>query len=381
MIFLCSYPASDSSISPNGYATAATDSSTANVAVAECITKMCSQKASADTSYLCNSCYQQTNHTSAATPNSTTDVNMSPSAGLKTKNANASSVERKRFSNLAEPEATDSLDGSSDEQFESPPRTKAAAAAHVTSGMTRQNTLIDAGRSKFYTLTNEVHQVAETSPLLNRRVRSISDGAAQLSSSSGALNNQSGVSHMNNAECIQHERNPTRLSAPPTTSSESNGVHLQLANSQFYVDSSGRASSMRCMRSSRVLRTVNNLHNEWQEKVNVNQAQKNYVKHAPLGKEYTNEMSSAVRRSNHNVNGVAVATNGVDECSSYAKPQDTTRHDNLTDRVPAKGSSLKRPCQQSGCPYFGSIATDFYCSACFKTLNKKLAMNVASQLK
>lgn len=334
---------------------------------------MCSKKASADTSYLCNTCYQhaQTSPPAGDGNRNTNNVNMSPNTVFQRKDANAVSVGCKRMSNLAEPEATDSLDGSSDDQFESP-------APEAATRMTRQNTLIDAGRSKFYTLSDEVHQTVDESPKSSHRVRSISDGAAQLTISTGLsefLNNEATVAHMNNADCIQRQRNATRASAPPSET-EVNGVQLQLANSQFYVDSGHL--SLRGTRASRTLRTVNNLHNEWQEKDNVNQAQKNYAKLAPLGKEYTNEMSSVVRRSSQVANGV---TEPCSTANDYAKSHDSTQQENLNNLVPAKGSLLKQPCKEAGCPYFGSIATDFYCSACFKALNKKLALHATSQSK
>ena len=355
----------------------ATECGSSNGVAGECITKLCSGKASADTSYLCSTCYQHTHAPSLAGDGNrnTNNVNMSPTTVFKRKDANAVSVGRKRFSNLAEPEATDSLDGSSDDQFESSaPDTGSVQAA---ARMSRQNTLIDAGRSKFYTLTNEGHQLPGASPQTNRRMRSISDGSAHLTACSGssdALNNEASVAHMNNADCIQRQRNATRLSAPPTA--DVGDVQLQLANSQFYVESGHL--SLRGIRPSRMLRTVNNLHNEWQEKENVNQIQKNYAKLAPLGKEYTNEMSSVVRRSSQQANGV---TESIGAASDYSKSHDITHHENLNDLVPAKVSLLKQPCKEAGCPYLGSIATDFYCSACFKALNKKLALHATSQLK
>ena len=56
------------------------------------------------------------------------------------------------------------------------------------------------------------------------------------------------------------------------------------------------------------------------------------------------------------------------------------RHENLEAHVmPAKAVDLQKPCKESGCPYFGTIATDFYCTACFKRLQKELATKTASQ--
>ena len=375
----------------------------------ECINKECSGKASEDTCYLCPKCYaeqkdQELNGTSAPA----TNKNISQAVVPKNPNLqlHLNQPYEKCRSNLAEAESTDSLDNDVDEGGESPPSTATG------SKLPRQNTMIETGMSKFYTLEHEDHCLNMVGD--NARLVPLAPPPPSM------LNNEPhytvgapATTCLNNARTtIQREHNETRGSSAPSAA-------VELARSSFYdqplsFEARAHPVAAATRRQDRHF-VVNNLRNEWQEKENVNQREKHYSKHAPLAKEYTNEVTHAVTGASpptrkqaatsltpptgataavyHDESHDALRHNDVDQSSAdqgkagyqqaleQVKPKTITiKQENLaTHAMPAKAGVLQRACKQGGCPYFGTIATDFYCSACFKRLQKELATKASQR--
>ena len=269
-------------------------------------------------------------------------------------------------SNLAEPESS-SLDDSPEE----------ASTIAERARLPRQNTLIETGKSKFYTYDDEVHSLPTviTKTIVIPVTTSVT---SSVTTSSALLNNTAGsnTQALNNAKLIRREHNPTR-------GASGTGTAVELSRSSFYDE----ALSFDASSKAHALKTdhhfVNNLHNEWRgEKDNSLRHEKHYSKPPPLVKEYTNEITqvaaggSPTRKQAFKIkeSQVQKTYNEYETAMQNVKPKNIgVKSENLTNIAPAKAATLQRPCKESGCPYFGTIATDFYCSSCFKRVQKTLA--------
>lgn len=252
------------------------------------------------------------------------------------------------------------------------------------SGMPRQNTLIDVGQSKFYTFFDE-EQCLEPENAHDER-----DGTMSNTNQSNSL----GITHSSSSSELNNVR---RLNKGRKD------VAVELCNSSFYDESLSRSEYCN-VRSSGVpvsvtrsvpegTSFVNNLHNEYVENGSYTKQDK-YHKPAPLAKEYTNRMAveaqniSPTRRKAFKIRDSANGGGGNSEYSDKlnlnvflgdldlaGSSSGGTKYSTVNEKneLSSQRNNLQKPCREDGCKYYGTIATDFYCSACFKLKQKSLS--------
>lgn len=273
-------------------------------------------------------------------------------------------------------------------------------------GISRQNTLIDVGKSKFYTYYDEEQSLVLTkkntdlsSSNINKSTNTNHPSLINNMSSSSTTSSVSNSSELNNLKLIKRD-NKGR-----------NGAAVELCNSSFYDESlsnpnqqqeyQNQQQNVNVRLSNPNLRGgpgfVNNLHNEWQENGSYSKQDK-YIKAVPLAKEYTNQNAVTVQQQ---MNISPTRRKAFKISSDYEKQwsdvlEDVDRNmglnatggmkNNIDDRNISSAAkqdnkgknNLQHPCKVEGCKYYGTIATDFYCSSCFKQKQKTIAYKIHS---
>ena len=303
----------------------------------ECINKECHGKGTARTSYLCEECFKQQRQEEEVGRNVAGQV--APMA---------------KQEDLAE------------------------SKVDITSiGIPRQNTLIDVGKSKFYTYYDESQCLPKENNLCDK------DEVDQLiKQATNPINNTTSASaEPNNLRSLM--RHPKGKGQG--TSQGHSGAAVELARSSFYDESLSNAHvSMTYARPvPEGTAFVNNLHNEYKENGSYSK-QDQYNKPVPLAKQYTNEMfvqsqnlsptrrkAFKLRESDGEMAGSGDYQAQLNEVIGDMKTE--TKQVNSKNEFTSTNTAqnnLQKQCREPGCRYFGTIATDFFCSACFKQKQK-----------
>ena len=234
----------------------------------------------------------------------------------------------------------------------------------------RQDTLINEGKSKFYTLKEEQH---------NSDVDVI-DGCEPVMVPRQSHPQPSSPEHLNNARLNRTDKKPA----------------LELARSTFYEESvsnvhSGDKSSNPPATSGPCM--VNNLRNVnensgrdykivHKEMMNLPPAiRANYIddfEEPPLRPEFSNMQSrNAFRIKNENIQRAQVNTQQDMDKRPLVDPSFVAKVSPQTD----PRNHYQQQCRTEGCTFYGTEVTHFFCSGCYKRLERTAEFRAHKQAK